>query len=125
MNNITKKAFSLIEVIFAISIIAIIASVAIPKFNNSINKANIVKIQSDILTIRDNINSYKTKNILSNNNYTLDNLDKFIDSKIWTKLSNTLYSVTVNKSVVVFTFDIDNYTFNCDKKDKNCIEYFN
>ena len=120
-----KKAFSLIEIIFVISILGIIASVAIPKFNNSINKANIVKIQSDILTIRDNLNSYKTKNILSNNNYALYSLDNIIDKKIWIKLSKTSYSVNVNDSVVVFTFDIDNYTFNCNKQDKNCIEYFN
>ena len=76
-----KKAFSLIEVIFVISLIGIISSVAISKFNTTINQTNIIKLKSDILNIQTKLNDIKTNSILNNslsntknNSLNIDNL---------------------------------------------------
>jgi prepilin-type N-terminal cleavage/methylation domain-containing protein len=59
MELFKREAFSLLEIIFAIAIISIIAIIAIPKLGNSLDKTNIIKIKSDILLIRDGLNRYK------------------------------------------------------------------
>ncbi|WP_072682688.1 prepilin-type N-terminal cleavage/methylation domain-containing protein [Arcobacter sp. LA11] len=53
-----KKAFSLLELIFAIVIIGIIASFAIPKYMNSRDSALASTIKRDIVTTTTSIQSY-------------------------------------------------------------------
>ena len=53
-----KKAFSLIELIFAIAILGIIAAVAIPKLLNTKGSATVSTIKQDISTITTSIQSY-------------------------------------------------------------------
>lgn len=53
-----KKGFSLLELIFAIVIIGIIASFAIPKYMNSRNSALASTIKRDIVTATTSIQSY-------------------------------------------------------------------
>jgi|GEM_PF-358115 general secretion pathway protein G len=55
---IRKKGFSLIELIFAIIIIAIIASVAVPKLMGINEKAKASTINGDISTIISSVQSY-------------------------------------------------------------------
>ncbi len=128
-----KKAFSLLELIFTISIIAIIATVAIPKFSNTLEKANIVKLKSDISAIREGLTRYKTNFILKGeDNFEQENLDKdellfkkvidynIISSKSggsWEKISNNSYNAYVNSTdFVEFIYDKDNFTFDCNIK---------
>ena len=47
-----KKAFSVLEIVFAILIIAIVSSIAIPKLFNNKLQTNIVKAKSEIALIR-------------------------------------------------------------------------
>ena len=56
MNN--KKAFTLLEMIFAIVVISVIASLAIPKFNATRNDAIVSTLKQDISTITTSIQSY-------------------------------------------------------------------
>ncbi|MCI0500649.1 MAG: prepilin-type N-terminal cleavage/methylation domain-containing protein [Epsilonproteobacteria bacterium] len=64
MNNYKQsktmysKAFSLIELIFAIVVIAIIASVAIPKLMGINSKAKTSTVSGDIATIISSVQSY-------------------------------------------------------------------
>ena len=53
-----KKGFSLIELIFAIAILGIIAAVAIPKLLNTKGNATVSTIKQDISTITTSIQSY-------------------------------------------------------------------
>ncbi len=53
-----KKAFSLLELIFAIVVIGIIASFAIPKYMNTRDSALASTIQRDIVTASTSIQSY-------------------------------------------------------------------
>ena len=53
-----KKAFSLIELIFVIAIIAIISSIAIPKLMNVNTSASVSSIKQDVNTIISSVQSY-------------------------------------------------------------------
>jgi general secretion pathway protein G len=74
-----KKAFSLIELIFIISVLGIIAAVAVPKLLDSRSNAVVTTIKQDIVTITTSIQSH----------YMLNNgIDKIADavninSKTW------------------------------------------
>lgn len=66
-----QKSFSLIELIFVIVVIGIIATIAIPKLTNITAKANTSTIKNDIHTIISSIQNY----------YLLHNkIDKISDS---------------------------------------------
>ena len=52
------KAFSLLEMIFAIVIIGIIASVALPKLFNTKNDALVSTLKQDIVTVTSAVQSY-------------------------------------------------------------------
>jgi len=135
-----KNAFSLLEIIFAIAIMAIIAVVAIPKFNNTLTNTNKIKIKSDILLIREGLQNHKNKMILSNNNNSLNSLDngtllfnKILQHPIltsseqkatsWSKQSNQKYLVWIDSTnKLEFTYDKSNYTFDCDIKNNYCKE---
>ena len=66
-----KKSFSLIELIFVISILGIIAALAIPKLLDSRNGAIVSTIKQDVSTITNAIQSY----------YMINNgIDKITDS---------------------------------------------
>lgn len=136
---IYKRAFSLLEVIFVLAVIAFLASVALPKFSKSFNKANIVKIKADIALIREGLNSFKKKHILSDDSlylYSLEDNDHLLFSKIlkypilgskeqkagnWNKISNEEYIVWIdNETKVKFIYDHSNFTFECDFKQENC-----
>jgi prepilin-type N-terminal cleavage/methylation domain-containing protein len=134
-----KKAFTLLEIIFVVTIIAIIITVAIPKLDESLNKTNIIKIKNDITMIRDGITKYKNKMILQNNHTTLEKLDEDSDklfSKIliypiissilqkansWSKISDTTYKIYLNsQDNLLFIYDKHNYTFDCDNENDLC-----
>jgi len=136
-----KKGFSLIEIIFVLFTITIIITVAMSKFDSSLKNTDITKIKSDILQIRAGINLYKNKMILKNDTISFDTLDenndalfsKVLDTpiiaseqnsaKAWSKLSSTKYKVFFdNQNSLVFSFDTNKYTFDCDITNKLCKE---
>lgn len=53
-----KKAFSMIEMIFAIAVIAILAGIAVPKMMANKDTAHIVKLKEQIQVIRKGIEAY-------------------------------------------------------------------
>ena len=142
MKLVKADAFSLIEIIFAVAIVSIIAIVAIPKLSTSLDKTNFIKIKSDILLIRDGLNRYKNKQILKGETSTLDSLDdnsNLLFNKIlkypivsssskkistWKKISDSSYTVWLdNETTLEFVYNKANYTFDCSKNDENCIEF--
>ena len=91
-----KRAFSLIELVFIIVIIAIISSVAIPKLMNINSKANISVIKQDISSIISSSQSYYLVN---------KKIDAFSDalqlnSKIWNITNTKLIYKENNKDCV-------------------------
>ena len=67
----SKKAFSLIELIFVIAILGIIAAVAVPKLLDSRGSAVVSSVKQDISTITTSIQSYYMTN---------GSIDKIIDA---------------------------------------------
>ena len=136
------KAFSLIEIIFTIAIISILAIVAIPKLQNTLTKADIIKIKGDITLIRDGLIKYKNKQILANDTTSLVSLEEddsllfgkilkypiiasnFHHTRSWEKISNNSYKVWLTTDQFLeFSYDSTNYTFDCDKNNQLCEEY--
>lgn len=81
-----KKSFSIIELIFAIMIIGIIASVAIPKLLNINSKATVSTIKQDINSIISSIQSHYIIN---------KKVDKISDT---INLNSSIWNIS-NKSV--------------------------
>ena len=97
-----KKAFSLLELIFVIVIIGIVASVAIPKFMDTRDTALVSSIKRDLSTIISSVQTYHLINgnitkisdavNLNSSNWIIENL-KVTDS------NSCLYlEVTTNSS---------------------------
>lgn len=53
-----KKGFSVLEIIFAIVILGVIASIAVPKLMSSKNDASLSSIKQDIRTVTTSVQSY-------------------------------------------------------------------
>ena len=62
MKPSLKKGFSIIELIFVIAVLGIIAAVAVPKLMDSRSNALITTIKQDISTITSSIQSYHMLN---------------------------------------------------------------
>jgi general secretion pathway protein G len=136
-----KKAFSIIEIIFVITIISILLVVAIPKIGTMFEKANLTHIKSTVILIQEGIQTKKNQHTLSNTLDLFNSLDEggenlftnvlatpiqasqTTTSNSWKRLSSNSYQVYLNsESNVIFTYDPDTYTFSCDYDEPLCKE---
>ena len=140
------KGFSLLEIIIAIVLIAIITSFAIPKFTNMNYNANISTLKSQSALIQNAIVNLKSKNILLSNNQEIITLDeatsnssgeklfsKVIDfsiistnntkkeSGMWAKTSNNSYTFYLSNDKNI-TFSFENEKFLCKSSIELCKE---
>lgn len=140
------KSFSLLEIIIAIVLIAIITSFAIPKFTNMNYNANIFTLKSQSALIQNAIVNLKSKNILLSNNEEIISLDeatsnssgeklfsKVIDfsiistnntkkeSGMWAKTSNNSYTFYLSNDKNI-TFSFENEKFLCKSSVELCKE---
>lgn len=95
--NSNRKAFSLLEMIFAIVIIGVIASIAMPKLFDTKNEALVSTIKQDIVTVISAIQGHYMLN---------KNLDKISDV------------VTLNHSI----WQIEDNSITFKEKDEICLE---
>ena len=139
-------SFSLLEIIIAIILIAIITSFAIPKFTNMNYNANISTLKSQSALIQNAIVNLKSKNILLSNNQEIITLDeatsnssgerlfsKVIDfsiistnntkkeSGMWAKTSNNSYTFYLSNDKNI-TFSFENEKFLCKSSVELCKE---
>ena len=101
MKPSLKKGFSIIELIFTIVVIGIIASVAVPKLMDSRSSALVTTIKQDISTITTSIQSY----------YMIHNkIDKIsdsvnINSKTWIINDLNVEFISDDKRCVIIKID--------------------
>ncbi|MCK5293186.1 MAG: prepilin-type N-terminal cleavage/methylation domain-containing protein [Arcobacteraceae bacterium] len=135
---LNHKSFSLIELIFAIIIIGIISTIAIPKLLNTTQKTTILKAKNDLNIILNGLKNYKNNLILQNSTLDLDNLEEdeiYLFSKIikkpfisnpnktasWSKVSNKQYKYWIDNSIfILFNYDKTTFSFICDKSEDLC-----
>jgi type II secretory pathway pseudopilin PulG len=131
------KSFSLIEVIFTIFVIAIIASIAFPKLFSTSKESSYLQLKSDLATIQRALLNYKNNSIMKNTTGILEKLeedDTTLFSNIlskpipfketyphWSKKNDTtyLYNFSQNSSLEFF-YDKNSLSFLCDTKNTLC-----
>ena len=108
-----QKSISLLELIFVILILSILSVSYISHSSIYIQETSSFILKSDILLIKDYINSSKNKNILRYNQTIYpQNLDDFI-SKLdnWQKVSNNYYLFQYNNNRFLFRYNNVNGEF--------------
>ena len=131
------KSFSLIEIIFAVLLIVIVSSIAVPKLFNYLLQSSIINLKTEVIIIQNAINTYNSKFIFKNESSDLTTLEEnnmplFSNiipnntSTKWTKSSSTSYNYKLNESNnLIFTFNQTNYSFTCNNTIKLCQEVLN
>lgn len=129
----TRSAFTMIELIFVIVILGILATVAIPRMSGAINDANVGKAKSDVAALRSAIASERQARFLQGQTgfaTKLDNASTGVGEEIfnadetntsagrlltypiitgsndgqWMKLGDTQYTYKSEGTTVTFTY---------------------
>ncbi len=125
-----KKAFTLIELVFVIVILGILATVAIPKLIVTRDDAEIAKAKSQIAAVRSGIQLKRNEMILSGQQGYPTNLEdgtccfggilstrieerKDDNSYGWKKDTDGSYTINTNKEQVKFTYSDSDGSFKC------------
>jgi len=117
MAIIDKKAFTLLELIFVVMILAILLSQAVPKFYEYFHSTNILKARGDVLLIRSSINEYRNELLLKNTTaqypVTLDTIFTNLNINTFIKKSDSIYEVKIDNSSIEFKYEKDIGKFDC------------
>jgi len=88
MNNLNRKAFTMIELVFVIVVIGILSAIAIPKFAATRDDALISRARTTVASVRSALATERQKNILKGD------FSDFNTTSIGTNFANLLeYSV--------------------------------
>lgn len=128
-----KKAFTLIELVFVIVILGVLATVAIPKLIVTRDDAEIAKAKSQIAAVRSGIQLKRNENILKGTQgfpkaTELESGDccfgGILSTKIeqrkddnsygWQKETDSSYTINTNKEKVKFTYSDSDGSFKCE-----------
>lgn len=126
-----KKAFTLIELVFVIVILGILATVAIPKLIVTRDDAEIAKAKSQIAAVRSGIQLKRNEMILSGTQGYPTSLEDgaccfggILSTKIeerkddnsygWKKNADDSYTINTNKEQVKFTYSDSDGSFKCE-----------
>lgn len=127
-----KKAFTLIELVFVIVILGVLATVAIPKLIVTRDDAEIAKAKSQIAAVRSGIQLKRNEMILSGTQGYPTSLEdgtccfggilstrieeRKDDNSYGWKLENNTYSINTNKEKVDFTYSASDGSFKCTER---------
>ena len=132
-NKLSNKGFTLIEIMIAIVVVAILVSVALPNYQNSVRKAKRSAAKTALFDVASRQESYRMDNkeytsTLSDLNF-LDNFSVDSDNKILTT-DTGIYNITATVSELVVDDGNGNvqYTLtataiNAQDKDTKCLTF--
>lgn len=145
LQEFKLKAFSSLEIIITIVILAILLSFILPKISTYLEKNDIIKLKSDIILIKNGLQKEKTKRVLTQETNYINLLDNAkIDKKnedlfsniltlpiksttikdkengFWAKVSNNKYIFFT--STKTYEFSLENSDFICISKEIDCKE---
>lgn len=127
-----KKAFTIIELIFVIVALGILAMVALPRLAGSKEDAEIARVKAEIAAIRSAIQTHRGANLLKQNgrgyprNLTATTIEEITNG---TKLSRKYWSVneagneltvTIAGRTATFTYNGDTGRLTCPNTDSLC-----
>lgn len=138
-----RSAFTMIELIFVIVVLGILAAIAIPRLGATRDDAEIAKGRSDVASIRAGIISERQGRLLQGDSTFITVLDSnatsaegetLFDSNgilmygvtsanrngHWMKVDDTTYTYQVMGNPVTFTYDNATGKFDCDHTDADC-----
>lgn len=138
-----RTAFTMLELVFVIVVIGILAAIAAPRLAATRTDAQVAKGRSDVAAIRSGIVSERQVRLLRGDSSYIAELDSnasssegqtlFNNNAIlmygiisknanghWMKSNNTTYTYQVQNDPVVFTYTQVNGTFDCNHTNANC-----
>lgn len=144
-----KKAFTMIELVFVIVVIGILAAIALPKFAATRDDATIVKGKATVANIQSGLVTERTRRIMRgdpkyplslDSNTTTSSTDgttplftQVLEKPViakhgaggWEKTAFKEYDFYINDSTTVtFRYDNSNGTFECNSSNSNCNNFF-
>jgi len=132
-----SKAFSIIEIIVVVLILAVLASRLIPSVFDILKNTSIVKCKNELLIIQESLKKYSLNSTLKNTSIKLEDLgdeDNLFSNILngsfknssWSKISNSKYKYSFNNGDdLYFYYKVSDLTFNCNKKEILCQEVLN
>lgn len=127
-----KKAFTMIELVFVIIILGVLANLAVPKLITGKDDALIAKSIEQISAIRTGIKNYNDSNKLNEKDSypsSLEDGDTQLFSKVlsgaalkeWSKTTNDTYTINLSGKNATFKYNSSNGKFTCES---GCKELF-
>ncbi|AZV46803.1 ABC transporter permease [Nautilia sp. PV-1] len=123
-----RKSFTMLELIFVIVVIGILAGVAIPRLFSGVSDAEIAKVKTDVATIRTAISTKYGKNVMEGNDVCPTLETSTTDGQLFEGIltypikqnsgtvkwdgNGTDYNVSLDGGNTVITFHYDNNTSN-------------
>jgi general secretion pathway protein G len=135
-----KKSFSILEIIFIVVVISVLATFILSKTFLNLQNTNIKKLSGDVALICGAINKNQKSKIISNGAKNLDSLDdndtllfnlilkkpivaKYQKAGCWSKVSQNIYCAWVDSKIFVkFIYDKNKKSFSCNLQQKYCKE---
>ena len=148
--KLKKSAFTMIELVFVIVVLGILAAVAIPKFAATRTDAVITKGRSDVMSLRSAISAERQKRFMKGDNNYINHLDGIIATAPaagtlifdnngttantlitygittknfdggWMKTGTNRYTYNVSGVITEFDYNATNGTFDCTAGTANC-----